>query len=76
MTTAADTVFQAALQLPERDRAELAAKLIDSIDPTTDADWAEEWDAEIAKRIEELDTTKVKTIPWDEVRRRIVGTKG
>jgi putative addiction module component (TIGR02574 family) len=76
MTKAADTLYQAALQLPEHDRAELAAKLIDSIDPTTDTDWAEAWDAEIAKRIIELEAGKTKTIPWDQVRQGIVGAKG
>jgi putative addiction module component (TIGR02574 family) len=73
MSTAADTLYQAALQLPESDRADLAARIIDSIDSVTDADWAETWDAEIAKRVEELDQGKVKTIPWDEVQRRMVG---
>jgi putative addiction module component (TIGR02574 family) len=29
------------------------------------------WDKEIARRIEELDSGKAKTISWDEVRRRI-----
>jgi putative addiction module component (TIGR02574 family) len=76
MTTAADTLYQAALQFPEGDRAELAAMLIDSIDPTTDADWGEAWDAEIAKRIADLDQGKIKTIPWAEVRQRMVGAKG
>jgi putative addiction module component (TIGR02574 family) len=75
MTTAADSLYQAALQLPDGDRAELAAMLIDSIDPTTDADWAEAWDAEIAKRIGELDQSNVKTVPWGTVRQRIMGAK-
>ena len=76
MSTAADTLYQAALQLPESDRADLAARIIDSIDPATDADWAEAWDAEIAKRIDELDQGKVKTIPWADVQRMMLGTKG
>ena len=76
MATAADTVYQAALQLTESERAELAAKLIESIDPTTDADWAEAWDAEIAKRVDELDQGNVKTIPWNEVRQMMLGGKG
>ncbi|MGH9636565.1 MAG: addiction module protein [Candidatus Angelobacter sp.] len=29
------------------------------------------WDQEIARRIDELDSGKAKTIPWDEVQRRI-----
>ena len=75
MTNATETVFQAALQLPDRDRAELAAKLIESIDPDTDADWAETWDVEIAKRVAELEEGKVQTVLWSEVRRRMVESK-
>jgi putative addiction module component (TIGR02574 family) len=29
------------------------------------------WDQEIARRIDELDSGKAKTIPWEEVQRRI-----
>ncbi|MBZ5492703.1 MAG: addiction module protein [Acidobacteriia bacterium] len=36
-----------------------------------EADALRAWDDEIARRIEELDSGKAKTIPWDEVRRRI-----
>ena len=28
------------------------------------------WDAEIARRIEELDRGNVKTIPWEQLRKR------
>jgi putative addiction module component (TIGR02574 family) len=45
--------------------------LMDSIDPVTDEDVAEAWDAEVAKRVTELDQGKVKTIAWAEVRRRL-----
>ena len=30
-----------------------------------------EWNEEIARRIEELDSGKAKTVPWDEISRRI-----
>jgi len=36
-----------------------------------EADAPRAWDDEIARRIEELDSGKAKTIPWDEVRRRV-----
>ncbi|HEY5030124.1 MAG TPA: addiction module protein [Candidatus Angelobacter sp.] len=29
------------------------------------------WNEEIARRINELDSGKAKTVPWDEVQRRI-----
>lgn len=73
MTTAADNLYQAALKLSDRERAELADKLLESIDPALDTGWAESWDAEIAKRIDDLDQGNVKTIPWAEARRIISG---
>lgn len=76
MSTAADTLFQAALQLPEGERADLAARLMETIKADTEADWDEAWSAEIAKRMDELNQGKVKTIPWDEVRQRMLGVKG
>jgi putative addiction module component (TIGR02574 family) len=75
MSTTADNLYQAALQLPEGERADLAAKLMDSIDPITDADLDEAWDVEIAKRIEELEQGSVKAVPWAEARRIIAGDK-
>lgn len=59
-----------ALTLPERERAELAASLIDSLDPTVDADSEQAWQKEIVRRLEEVESGKVKMVPWDEVRRK------
>ena len=59
------------MELPEGERAEFAAQLIASLDRETDEDWAAAWDEEIRRRIEELDSGRVKTIPWEEARRRI-----
>jgi hypothetical protein len=36
-----------------------------------DEDVEAEWDAEIARRIRELDEGRVKLVPWAEVRRRL-----
>lgn len=66
----AGELLKHALTLSERERAELASSLIDSLDPTVDADAELAWQQEIARRLEEVDAGKVKTIPWDEVRRK------
>ena len=76
MTTAANGLFQAALNLSERDRAELADKLLESIEPEADADWADAWEAEVARRLEDLNQGKLKTVPWPEARRMISGEEG
>lgn len=65
-----------ALQLPPQSRAELAAELIDSLDQEVDEDAEEAWSAEIARRVEDLETGRVKAVPWTEARRRIMGLSG
>ena len=65
-------LFEQALRLPERERADLAAKLLDSLDPGTEADVEKAWADEIKRRIDELDSGQTTTIPWEEVKRRIL----
>jgi putative addiction module component (TIGR02574 family) len=64
-------LLKKALELPSEARAALASSLLESLDDTMDASAEEEWNKEIARRIEELDSGKVKTIPWAEARRQI-----
>ncbi len=71
MTHQASELLQKALSLPEKERAELACSLIDSLDDKVDAGAQEAWDAEIARRIHELDSGEAQAIPWDEVRSRV-----
>lgn len=62
-----------ALKLPPEGRAALAAKLIESLESEVDEDTEAAWSTEIAQRIAELESGKVKAIPWPEARRRILG---
>jgi len=71
MTQEVAELLQRALALPAEARAALAGSLLESIDGTVDASAEEEWNKEIARRIEELDSGKVKPIPWEEARRQI-----
>ncbi len=71
MTQETNDLLKKALALPDEDRAVLAGVLIDSLDPSTESSPEEAWNQEIARRVEELDSGKAKTIPWDEVRHRI-----
>jgi len=66
-------LLQEALRLPSEARAALAGALLDSLDDGVDEDAEEAWRAEIERRIAELDSGKVKAIPWADARRRIVG---
>ena len=61
-----------ALRLPPEARGALAGHLLDSLDTKVDADVEQAWDAEITRREQELDSGKVKPIPWADARREIL----
>ena len=71
MTAEVSELLKKALALPPAARAALAGSLLESLDDTVDGSAEEEWSREIARRIEELDSGKVKPIPWEEARRQI-----
>ena len=52
-------------------RAALAGSLLDSLDTEVDEDAEAAWATEVTRRVTELDSGAVKTIPWAEVRRRL-----
>jgi putative addiction module component (TIGR02574 family) len=66
----ASELLKKALSLPDNERADLAASLIDSLDATVDEGAEAAWQEEIARRLNDIETGKVKTIPWDEVRQK------
>jgi putative addiction module component (TIGR02574 family) len=59
-----------ALRLEAAEREALAGELFDSLE-THDLDAEAAWEAEIERRIGQLDHGKVKSIPWAEARRMI-----
>jgi len=74
MRHAMEHLLQEALNLSEPERGELAARLIDSLEPLTeddDTDLTANWGEEIARRLADLDQGRVQTIPWSEARRMI-----
>ena len=71
MNRVVSELLEKVLARPPEARAALAGSLLDSLDDTVDAAAEEEWNKEIARRIEELDSGKVKPIPWAEARRQI-----
>jgi putative addiction module component (TIGR02574 family) len=64
-------LLEKALSLPPEARAALAGSLLESPDDHVDATAEEEWNREIALRIQELDSGKVKPMPWAEARRQL-----
>ena len=59
------------MKLDEDERMELAAKLMDTVDPETEERYAGAWAAEIGERERQLDSGEVQAIPWDEARKTI-----
>jgi putative addiction module component (TIGR02574 family) len=65
-------LWREAAELTEEERASLAGLLIESLEGDPDPDVVAAWAAEIEKRVAELDAGTAKTIPWEEVRRRLI----
>ncbi len=65
-------LWKEASELSEKDRADLAGLLIESLDGEPDEDVQAAWSAEIERRVAELDAGTVKGIPWEEVRQRLL----
>jgi putative addiction module component (TIGR02574 family) len=66
----ASELLKHALTQSGKERAEPAVCLIDSLDSTVDEDVEVPWQEEIARRLKDFETGKVKTIPWNEARRK------
>jgi len=61
-------LFREASQLAERERAELAALLLESLEGEPDEDVEAAWAEEIERRVRQIDSGEVETIPWEQVR--------
>lgn len=69
---AIDHLLEEALQLPERERGELAARLLRSLDPDDGdevgpADWEAAWSAEIDERVRQVRDGTADLADGDEV---------
>lgn len=67
----AKKVLTIALELPERDRAEIAARLLESLDDSDREGVDEAWAREIERRCAALDSGDAVTSDWNEFRARI-----
>ena len=61
-------ILNAALALPEDERAELAELITASL-PSSSLHPA--WGDELRRRAAEIDSGEVKPVPWDEVRKQV-----
>ncbi|HQU41727.1 MAG: hypothetical protein B7Z73_01705 [Planctomycetia bacterium 21-64-5] len=67
LSTEAQQVFDAAMRLPDVERAKLADKLSLTVDPLADPEWQAAWGQEIARRVAEVENGTAKLHTWDEL---------
>jgi putative addiction module component (TIGR02574 family) len=71
MKEEAAELLKRASALSAQERAELADALIESLDKAEDESVQKAWDAEIVRRMEDLNSGRVKPISLVEARRRL-----
>lgn len=76
MTKSAQKLFQEAMRLDPQERAALTGLLIESLEPESEQGVEQAWVAEIERRMAEVDSGAVQTIPWEELRARLYGGSG
>jgi len=65
-----DEILEKLLALPRPDRAEIAEELLASLDGEPDPRHAEEWLAELRRRLADTDAN-TELLDWSEVRARV-----
>jgi putative addiction module component (TIGR02574 family) len=70
MTPEVSRLLEKALSLSIEEQKALADSLITNLGGKVDEGVHAAWEAEIGKRVAELDSGEAKTTPWSEVRRR------
>lgn len=71
MAKSARELFDEAMRLDAQERATLMRLLIDALDAESEEGAEDAWRAEVERRMAELDSGAVETIPWEEVRARL-----
>ena len=62
--------------MPERDRLDLAAALIESADPDgVSRDAGVAWASEAGRRLAKIQSGVVKPVPWEDAEKRIFDTE-
>lgn len=77
MSPEVSELLRRALSLPVDERAALANTLLDSLEAMNESATGsveDEWDQEVARRIEDLKTGKAVTVPWEQLHRELLAT--
>jgi len=70
MSSRFQRALEEALQLSDDERAELAARLLDSVGESPE-EVERAWVDEAQRRFVEIERGEVQTLPWAEVRKRV-----
>jgi putative addiction module component (TIGR02574 family) len=73
MSSTVDQVLTAALALPAPERAALAEKLLDSLEPANQAEIDAAWAAEAEDRLRAYKEGTIKAVPAEEVFSSLAG---
>ncbi len=71
MAKSARELFEEAMKLGPEERATLVRLLIDALDAKSEEGTEDAWRAEVERRIAELDSGAIETVPWEELRARL-----
>lgn len=72
MTKTAEALLRDALDLDERERADMAVALLESLEPAVNqAEIEQAWHEEVQRRIAAVDSGQAELIPWEEVRKQL-----
>jgi putative addiction module component (TIGR02574 family) len=74
MKPVVEDVVRQALKLDEQDRAEVAARMLDSLEPA-DPEAERVWLAELERRATELESGAVQGVPWEDLRERLMRSR-
>ncbi len=67
-----ESVLEQALELDEEERQLLALRLEASLGEAKELGYDAAWEAEIKRRVEEIERGEVELVDWDEVRRDLM----
>ena len=66
-----DQLAEEALSLPSEDRATLADRLVESLDPADDANLQRVWGAEAMRRLAEVREGRVQSVGGEDALKRV-----
>jgi putative addiction module component (TIGR02574 family) len=73
MTKKAEALLRDALDLDQRERTEMAAALLESVEPQVDPREIEQaWREAVRQRVAEIESGRAELIPWEQVRDQLM----